>query len=169
MDPPYARLRVAIITTSHDDSVKLHLSTTSVIRHGTLVYHKTMWEFPPSENRSMYYTMLPPVYTHADRGQRVIEYVTVEDLVVLEDLSRAAADGSVIPLKYAMCCGVTGRIPSSCLELHPHMNAIVENARGRGYHALLSRMDAKNDTMELVCFRPTSLLRFVREYQLTSP
>ncbi len=83
-----------------------------------MVYHKTTCEFPPSENRSMYYTMFPPLYTHADRGQRVIEYVTVRDMV--------------------------------------------------GYDAMLTRMDSKTETLEMVCFRPTTSLNFVREYELTS-
>lgn len=161
-----------IIITSRHGTVALHLYTTSVLRQGTLMYHKTTRDFTPSENRSMYFTLSPPSYTHGDRGDRVIEYATGQDLRVMVDLSHAARgeDERVVdPLKYALCWKVTGHAPSSCVELQPHVNAIVRHVQSCGYHAMLTRMDSGANAFEVVCFKPTSSLRFIREYKLTNP
>ncbi len=155
------RVRVLIIPID-DRAVEVHMSCVVEIPRGTRVYHKTLAEFPPTENRSLYYTLTQPMLTLTDFDFRVLQYETVQDTIALYDLSRAVND-PITPLKYALCFECSGCVPRSCLDLLTHMPDIVRHVRATGFHAVVSRMDRRLAAMEIICTDPASLLRFTRE------
>ncbi len=159
-----------IIVSSKDDVVTVHLSVFIKLAKGTSMYHKTSQEFAPDANRSMYYTLTPPPYTHADRDQRVIEYTTVADMAVLYDMSHPQPifdAPPIIPLKYALVSELGHGVPQSCVELLPNMSNVAAFVRRLGYGAIVTRVDAGSDMMEVVCPDPGTSLRFHREYRFT--
>ena len=151
-------VRAAKMTGAVDDTV---------IKKGTKVYHRTFYDFKGNENRSFYFTEVPPRYEPTFRGATVHEYATLQDIKVL---SEKIEGNMLVCLKIWLMRLLSG---SSCetvddkLQNQKHvMNCVIV----AGYSGLKTYADNNRDNIELIIYhdpgsRP-SILDFKRSYEL---